>query len=198
MLSWDLYFTLDKTALIDKDFDREHDQIILKAPFLDSMFNIDIQFDVCLEHLSLASVEAEQRVEGPSRSVVDEGCFPSEKPQECLESEELPYDESTSTELLIFKWGTCPEPGRVYFYHRWDDQAADDVFEAGDDHQAPLVRVHLHRARCKARTLVKAMQETRRMALPRNFRRIYFGGNYLRGKRTKRSLPRVSVLGNKL
>ena len=100
------------------------------------------------------------------------------------EHEELPYDETTSTELLVLKWRACPEGGRVYFYHRWDDQGIEDnAFRIRDGNHQIVVKVHLHRAKCKAKTLVRAMQETRRMALPRNFRTNIFWEQAFEGKR---------------
>lgn len=196
MLSWDLYFTPDRTSLLDRDFDREHDRIIPRLPFLGKTFDIDVEFDAYLQHLSRISLDEEQSVEASSQGAAGESELVVEKLREESENEELPYDEATSTEMLVLKWSTCPEPGRVYFYHRWDNLTADDVFENGDNQQDPLVRVHLHRAKCKAKTLVEAMQETRRMALPRNFRRIYFGNG--RGKWKGRArLGRSSLTGNK-
>lgn len=190
MLSWDLYFTPDRTSLIDRNFDKEYDQIILESPLSNKTFDIDVEFDVHLERLFMPSLVEEQGVEMPSREVVDEG----EHSEQSLR-EELPYDESTSTELLISKWNACPEPGRVYLYHRWDDRGTEDE----DAYQDAFVRVHLHRVKCKAKTLVRAMQETRRMALPRNFRKIYFGSSRGRGVRTKKVRPnRTNLIDNKL
>ena len=197
MLSWELYFTPDRMSLIDKDFDGEYNQISLKSPFPDKTFDIDVEFDAYLQHLSLTSLNEEQSVEASSHGTADEGEPTIGKPKEESENEELPYDELTSTEMLVLKWNTCPVPGRIYFYHRWDNLTTDDVFEAEDNQQDALVRVHLHRAKCKARTLVKAMQETRRMALPRNFRKIYFGNRRVKGKR-KAQPNRNDILGNKL
>lgn len=195
MLSWDLYFTPGRTSLIDKNFDKEYDKIILKSPFSSKTFDIDVEFDVHLERLFMPSLVEEQGVKTTSQDVVDEDEHSEQSLQEEFENEELPYDEATSTELLISKWNACPVPGRVYFYHRWDDR----VDEEEDAYQDALVRVHLHRVKCKASALVKAMQETRRMALPRNFRKIYFGGSRGKGKSSKKGRPSsANLIDNKL
>ena len=197
MLSWELYFTPDRMSYIDRDFDIEYNQIILKLPFSDKVFDIDVAFDAYLQHLSLTSLNEEQSIKVSSHGTAD-GSEPTiGKPREESENEELPYDELTSTEMLILKWNTCPVPGRIYFYHRWDSPTTDDAFETEDNQQDTFVKVHLHKAKCKAKTLVKAMQETRRMALPRNFRKIYFGNRRVKGKR-KAQPNGNDFVGNKL
>lgn len=197
MLSWDLYFTPDKASLIDRDFDKEHGQIALKLPFLNKTYDIEAEFDAILQHFSLIFLDEEHSVVASGQGTAGEGELVVEGPREEAGNEELPYDEATSTEMLVRKWSACPEPGRVYFYHRWDNLTADEALETDDNNQGPFVRVHLHRVKCKAGTLVRTMQETRRMALPRNFRRIYFGSSRGKGRRKAR-LGGNNLAGNKL
>ena len=171
---------------MNDSFDKEHDQVILKSPFANMSFDIDVEFDVHLERLSLKTLDCGRKVMESNQVTTDECELPGgrQEGRGGMGGEELPYDEATSTELLISKWNACPEPGRIYFYHRWDDKAMEGVPGANDGNQGAVVRVHLHRVKCKARTLVGAMQEMRRMALPRNFRRIYFSGKHSGKKET--------------
>jgi hypothetical protein len=197
MLIWHQYFTPDRTSLLDKKFEREHAQLVLRSPFANKSFDVDTEFDECLKCLSLTRCEEGQNEMESKQRVIHEHDERTEREKVREgEHEELPYDETTSTELLIRKWRACSEGGRVYFYHRWDDQGIEDnASRIRDGNHQMVIRVHLHRAKCKAKALVRAMQETRRMALPRNFRRIYFGSKHLREKGMCKM--RSSMIGNK-